>query len=126
VGRRSVAARRLAEHAVPVTVSEAKKLDRVHVLKEQNLSSFGFVNSLLNRFKPAKTAKGELTRANAWLTVSQYLLLRCLVAAILYFVPRALVGVPLLAIASIPIGLMIPRVGLLVLARRRLKAFEAQ
>jgi tight adherence protein B len=125
-GRRSAMTRRLVEHAVPVAHSEAKHLDRVNVLKEQNLSSFGVLNAFLIRFKPARTAVGELTRANVWLTVTQYLLVRCLVAAILYFVVKTVMGIPLVALAAIPVGLMLPRIALIVLARRRRKAFEGQ
>jgi tight adherence protein B len=125
-GRRSATARRLAEHEVPVGHSEAKRLDRVNVLKEQNLSRFGVLNALLVRFRPARTAVGELTRANVWLTVTQYLLVRCLVAAICFFVVKAVAGVPLLPLAGIPVGLMLPRIALIVLARRRRAAFEAQ
>jgi tight adherence protein B len=126
VGRRSAMTRRLTEHAVPVAVNEAKRLDRVHILKEQNLSVFGVVSAILSRFKPAQTAVGELTRANVWLTVPQYLLVRCLVAAILFFVARTVTGIPLFGIVAIPIGLMLPRIALLVLAHRRRKAFEGQ
>jgi tight adherence protein B len=125
-GRRSATTRRLLEHVVPITVNEAKRLDRVNVLKEQNLSPFRVVNAILNRFKPARTAVGELMRANVWLTVPQYLLVRFLIATILYFVVKTVTGVPLFGIVAIPVGLMLPRVALLVLARRRQKAFEAQ
>jgi tight adherence protein B len=125
-GRRSATTRRLHEHAVPVTVNEAKRLDRVNVLKEQNLSPFRVVNAIFSRLKPARTAVGELTRANVWLTVPQYLLLRCLIAAILFFVLKTVTGVPLFGLVAIPVGLMLPRIALLVLANRRQKAFEAQ
>jgi tight adherence protein B len=125
-GRRSATTRRLLEHAVPVTFNEAKRLDRVNVLKEQNLSPFRVVNAIFSRLKPARTAVGDLMRANVWLTVPQYLLLRCLIAAILYFVMKTVTGVPLFGIAAIPVGLMLPRIALLVLANRRQKAFEAQ
>jgi tight adherence protein B len=125
-GRKSSTAKRLEEHTVPVSVNESKKLERVNVLKEQNLSSYGAVNAVLIRLKPARTAVGELMRANVWLTVAQYLLLRCLVASILFFVVRALSGVPLVALVAIPVGLMLPRIALLVQASRRRKAFEGQ
>jgi tight adherence protein B len=125
-GRKSATTRRLQEHEVQIAHSEAKKLDRVNVLKEQNLSSFGVVNAILNRLKPARTAAPELVRANVWLTVTQYLLLRLLVAAILFFVVKTVTGVPLFGLVAIPVGLMLPRIALLVLASRRRQAFEGQ
>ncbi|MFL5761822.1 MAG: type II secretion system F family protein [Thermomicrobiales bacterium] len=125
-GRRSATTRRLAEHAMPVTVNEAKRLERVNVLKEHQLSAISALNAVLGRFKPARTAVGELTRANAWLTVSQYLFVRCLLAAVAYFAVNAITGTPFLGVAAVPVGLMLPRIALLVLANRRRKAFEGQ
>jgi tight adherence protein B len=125
-GRKSSTAKRLEEHTVPVSVHEAKRLERVNVLKELNLSRFGVVNAILVRFKPARTAAPELTRANVSLTVAQYLSLRCLVAAILFVVVKAFTGEALIALVGIPVGLMLPRIALIVLAHRRLAAFEAQ
>jgi len=126
-GRRSGATRRrLDEHTVPVSSHELKRLERVNVLKEQNYSSWGVVNALLRRFKPARTAAGELMRANVWLTVPQYLLARCLFAAFLFVGVRIVIGNPLFALPAIPIGLMVPRLLLIRQGRRRRAAFEAQ
>ena len=118
--------RRLEHHEVQLALAEAKRLDRVNVLKEQNYSSLRLLNAILRKFKPAQTAAGELLRANLRLTVPQYLLLRFLIAAILYIAARTASGFPTYSLAAFPIALMIPRVVLVVLGRRRRTAFEAQ
>ena len=126
-GRRGTATRRrLDEHAVPVAVNETGRLERVNVLIEQRYSSIGVVNAVLRRLKPARTAAGELTRANASLSVPLYLLIRCLFAAILYVAVKIAIGSPLLALPAIVAGLMLPRLALRYLASRRHAAFEAQ
>ena len=118
--------RRLDEHTVPVAVSAAPRLERVNVLIEQRYSSVGAVDAVLRRFKPARSAVGELVRANVRLSVSQYLLVRCLAGAILYVAVKTVTGIPLLALPAILAGLMLPRLALGYLARRRHAAFEAQ
>jgi tight adherence protein B len=126
-GRRSAKTRRrLEEHEVPVFVNDAKPFEKVNVLKEQNYSSIGFVNAILRRFKPARTAAGELLRANVSLTVPQYLLARALLAGILFYAIRAATGNTIFALPAIPVGLMLPRIALIVRASRRRKAFEGQ
>ena len=125
-GRRGAAARRLGEHAVQVAAQDLRRLERVDVLKHEHYSSFGLADAFLRRFKPARTGAHELMRANAWLTVSQYLLARCLVAALLFFAVRTATGILLLAIPAILIGLMLPRLLLVMQARRRRIAFEGQ
>ncbi len=104
----------------------APLLERVNVLIEQRYSSVGAVDAVLRRFKPARSAVGELVRANVRLSVSQYLLVRCLAGAILYVAVKTVTGIPLLALPAILAGLMLPRLALGYLARRRHAAFEAQ
>lgn len=128
IGGRSAAVmrRRLDEHAVPVTAYEAKRLDRVKVLKEQNYSSIRVANVLLRRLKTAETASGDLMRSDVGLTVPQYLLARLIAGVLVAYAVRAVMGIPILAVPGFLIGLMLPRVILLILARRRRIAFEAQ
>jgi tight adherence protein B len=125
-GRRGATARRLEAHVVPVEVTTGRRIEHVHVLRDQHYSPLRIWDAVLRRFKPARTAHEELTRANAWLSVSQYLMLRGLVAAILFVAMSMLTGIPLLGLPAIPIGLMLPRIGLRFLARRRRQAFEKQ
>ena len=118
--------RRLDDHTVGIRIKEPKRLERHSVLKEYNFSSIGLLNTILRRLKPAQTAAVELLRANSPVTVTQYLLGRILLAAAAFFVVNAVTGVLLFAIPIAPVVLMLPRVMLVVLAKRRLKAFEGQ
>jgi tight adherence protein B len=124
--RRGAAGRRLQDHAVPVVDNDSQRLERVHVLREHHYSTIGVVDAILRRFKLARTAADELMRANAWLTVSQYLLLRCVVASFLFVAVKTLTGITLLAIPAIVVGLILPRIALRLQARRRRIAFEGQ
>jgi tight adherence protein B len=126
-GRRGAAThRRLDEHAVPVALNEAKRLERVDVLIEQRYSSSHLMEAVLRRLRPARTAAIELTRADVPLGVPVYLLARCFLAGILYVAVDTAIGIPLLPLAAIPVGLMLPRLALLHLGRRRHAAFEGQ
>lgn len=119
--------RRLDEHTVPVAVNEARRLERINVLIEQRYSCLGVVDALLRRFRPARTAASELTQADVPLSVSLYLFIRCLFAAILSVAANVAANIPLAAaLVTIPIGLMLPRLTLRHLVRRRHAAFEAQ
>ncbi len=118
--------RRPDEHSVPVAHNEARRIERVDVLIDQRYSSSSVVNAILRRLRPARTAATELTRANAPLSVGLYLLVRCLFAAILYVAVNMATGTPLLALGTIPVGLMLPRLVLRHLGRRRHAAFEGQ
>lgn len=118
--------RRLDEQTVAMVAKESKRLTRRHVLKEYRYSSIDPLNAMLRRFRPAQTAAVELTRANLELTVTHYLLGRVLLTMVAAYAVYVFTGVLLYAIAVAPVVLMLPRVLLVVQARRRQKAFEAQ
>jgi len=118
--------RRMDEHAVPVAVREAKRLERRHVLKDYSYSSVGLVNAVLGRLRPAQTAAVELTRSNVALGVAPYLIGRVLLAVVAFYIVRTFTGSLIFAIPAVPVGLMLPRIVLIVKARRRHKAFEGQ
>jgi tight adherence protein B len=124
-GRRATVRRRLDDHAVHVAVEEAKRLDRLRVLKQQAYSSLPFVQSILSHFRPARTAARELVRAGSPLTVAQYLSIRLAFAGAAIAVTSFAIGVIWLAPPAAIAAVMLPRVVLIVLVRRRLQAFEA-
>jgi tight adherence protein B len=125
-GRRATVRRRLDDHAVQVAVEDAKRLDRIRVLKQQTYSSLPIVQVILTHLRPARTAAGELTRANASLTVSQYLFLRLVLGAVAFALASFFSGIIWLGFPAAIVAIMIPRIALVVLARRRHRAFEAQ
>ncbi len=118
--------RRLDHHAVQVKVTEAKRLDRVNILKERTYSNVAPVNVLLSRFKPARTAAVELTHANMKITVAQYLAFRFALAAACFVALRVAFGSPIFGLAAALVAVMAPRVLVWLRIRRRLTAFEAQ
>ncbi|HET8523470.1 MAG TPA: type II secretion system F family protein, partial [Thermomicrobiales bacterium] len=118
--------RRLDEHEVQVARNEARRLERREVLKEQNYTSIAALNSILARLRTAHTAAVELARADVPLTVPQYLLARPLFAAIAAAIAVRLTGISYVAIPVFLVGLMAPRLGLKIKARRRKAAFEGQ
>ncbi len=118
--------RRLDEHTVAVTVTEAKRLARRNVLREHTYSSIGPLNAVLLRFRPAQSAAVELARANVPLSVTQYLLGRVLLAVVAYYVVNIVTGVVVFALLAVPVTLVVPRLLLIMHARRRRKAFEGQ
>ncbi|MDP9472487.1 MAG: type II secretion system F family protein [Chloroflexota bacterium] len=122
----AVVRRRLDDHAVDVRLSEAKRLDRIKVLKGQTYSSIPALNAMLARFKPARTAALDLLYSQVRLSVPQYLLLRLVLAVGLYFALQAVGWGALLSASAGLVGLMLPRVLLILQARRRRAAFEAQ
>ncbi len=125
-GRQATLQRRLDIHAVQVSVEESRRLEHVQVLKQQIYSSVPALQAVLKRFRPARTAASELTRASVGLTVMQYLVIRLLAGVVLALVAWALTGSALLAPPAAVVGLMAPRVLVIVRAHRRKKAFEAQ
>ncbi len=122
----AVVRRRLDDHAVDVAVREAKRLERIDVLKGQSYSAVPTLDSLLRRFKPARTAHEELVRADLLLSVPQYLLARIFLAVGIYVALRMTSLHPMFAVAAVIPGVMLPRVALILAGRRRLKAFEGQ
>jgi tight adherence protein B len=96
------------------------------VLKQRVYSSIPLVQAMLKRFGPARTAAVELTRASVKLSVSQYLLLRLLTGAMTAFLMVVVTGSLLPAPLGVILGVMLPRIYLVVRAHRRKKAFEAQ
>ncbi|MBA2277384.1 MAG: type II secretion system F family protein [Chloroflexia bacterium] len=118
--------RRLDEHAVAVEVKNSKRFEHRNVLKEHRYSVIGPWNAVLKRFKPAQTAAAELTRANIKLTVTPYLFGRVLLAAGGFLIVRQVTGVLVFAIPVIPLGLILPRMYVIMTAKRRLKAFDGQ
>jgi tight adherence protein B len=125
--RRPVAVRRrLVDHAVQVEVEAAHRLGRVQVLKDDTYSTVPILQAVLKRFKPARTAVGELQRASIQLSVLQYLFVRLLAGAGLFVVLWLATASPLVGGIGVFVGPLVPRIYLVVRARRRLKAFEAQ
>jgi tight adherence protein B len=125
-GRRSAVRRRLDDHAVQVAIEDARRLDRIQVLKQQTYSSLPILHALLSRVRPAHTAARELALANIRLTVPQYLLLRLVAGAAGVLILGLVVGSFVIALPVAIVGLMLPRIVLIIRARRRQKAFEAQ
>ena len=124
-GRRTTVRRRLDDHAVQVAIEDAKRLDRIRVLKQQTYSSLPVVQSVLARQRPAKTAAHELARAGSHLTVAQYLLIRFAVGGAAAAVTALTTGLIWLAPPVALVAVILPRIVLKVLAHRRLQAFEA-
>ncbi len=118
--------RRIDHHAVEVETRDGKRLERINVLKDGAYSPSPLLDALLRRFRPARTAVGELARADWNLTVLPYLLLRLLVAAGAGAVVWLVTGNPLFAGAAGAAGILLPRFLLRWSGRKRLKAFEAQ
>ena len=115
--------RRLASHNVDVSAAEAKRLERIAVLKRQSRGS-GPERGRLGR--PADTAARELGRAGWELSVRKYLLLRVVAALITYLIAIAVIGNGLLALPAALVGLAAPRIWVRRVAKQRLQAFEAQ
>jgi tight adherence protein B len=118
--------RRLDGHAVPIEVAAARRRARLNLLKEPTYSSVAAVNAVLRRLRPARTAVGELLRADSRLSVAQYLAVRAAVAGVGFLAVRVVAGNAFVALAAGLVGVMAPRVTLIVIARRRRTAFEAQ
>jgi tight adherence protein B len=125
-GSRSAVRRRLDDHRVEIGKEDVKRLTRVQVLKQQTFSRIPLIHSLLSHFRPAQTAARELARANVSLAVSSYLLIRLFAGSGLFLVGAKIIGQPLIALPLVIVGLMMPRIVVIVRARRRLAAFEAQ
>lgn len=127
VGRKPAAVqRRLDSHAVAIAAAEVKRQERIDILKERNLSGLPLGNRFLAGFRPARTAARELSRANSSLGVGSYLLMRLLIGIVLGVIAQVAVGNVLVALAGVPLGLMLPRFWVRRSARKRLKAFEGQ
>lgn len=125
-GRRATVRRRLDDHTVQVAVEDAKRLDRIQVLKRQAYSSLPFLERILSHLRPARTAARELVRAGASLTVTQYLLIRLALGGVACLAVWFATGSIWPAVPAAAVAIMVPRVVLVVLTRRRLQAFEAQ
>jgi tight adherence protein B len=125
-GRRTTVRRRLDDHAVKVAVEDAKRLDRIRVLKQQTYSSLPILQAILAHLRPARTAARELTRANAPLTVTQYLAIRLILGVGTLLLALFAIGSAWIALPAAIIAMILPRIGLNVRARRRHRAFEAQ
>ncbi len=118
--------RRLDDHVVRVEVVEAKRLERINVLKEPIYSTTPGLNAVLRRFRPARTAARELAHANSRMTVFQYLLIRLLLGSGLGVGVWLVLGNPLFAGGITVLGIAAPRISLRRRATKRLKAFEGQ
>jgi tight adherence protein B len=125
-GRHATVRRRLDDHAVPVAVEDAKRLDRVRLLKQQTYSSLPILQALLSHVRIARTADQELTRANARLTVPQYLTVRLATGAGSFLLVWFAIGSVWLALPAAIVGSMLPRAVLALRIHRRRQAFEAQ
>ncbi len=121
----AVVRRRLDDHAVAVVVHEAKRLERIKILKEQRLSSVPVLDAILRRFKPATTAIDELARANLGLPVLLYLILRVVVPVAAFYAVWLMTGSVLYALPCVPL-LWVPRVFVVIKGKRRNAAFEDQ
>jgi tight adherence protein B len=124
--RRSAVRRRLDDHAVQVAVDEAKRLDRVKVLKQQTYSSLPILNAILSHVRPARTAAHDLAKANVSLTVPQYLTIRLAASAVAFVLVVFATGSVWFGPPAALVILIAPRIVLIVHAGRRKKAFEAQ
>lgn len=124
-GRRATLRRRLDDHAVQVAVEDARRLDRIKVLKQQTYSSLPFVQAFLTHLRPARTAAYELARAGSHLTVAQYLSIRLAVGGAAAAVAWLATGLVWIAPPVAVVALIIPRFVVKYLAHRRLQAFEA-
>jgi tight adherence protein B len=124
-GRRTNVRRRLDDHAVQVTVEDAKRLNRINVLKQQTYSSVPVAQAVLAHLRPARTAAQELARAGSRMTVAQYLFIRLVAGGVAAAVVWLATGLIWLAPPVAVVALMLPRIVLRFLARQRLHAFEA-
>jgi len=115
--------RRLANHNVDVSAAEAKRLERIALLKRQIRGS-GPERGRLRR--PADTAARELGRAGWDLSVRKYFLLRIVAALVTYLIAIAFTRSGLLALPVALVGLAVPRIWIRRVAKQRVKAFEAQ
>lgn len=116
---------RLARHSVQVSVDEVARRQRLNILRQQEFSRFGPLDRILRRVKAGRTAHYELIHAHATITVTQYFLIRW-GAAFVFGIIFALIAGPLLLLVGAVLGFMVPRIVVKLLARRRLKRFEAQ
>lgn len=114
--------RRLQEHAVAVASGDAKRRERINVLKRQATGA----NRLLDRFRPTDAAAVDLARAGLDLSMSAYFLLRVAAAVIAFLAVLIFAGNVLFAIPAALVGAQVPRIWLRRKGKARLKAFEAQ
>lgn len=124
--RSATVRRRLDDHAIDVTVAEAQRLEQLQIVKNERYSSIPFVNALLKRLRPARTAAPELARAGSSLGVAPYLVLRAVLGAALFVVVWLALGSPWLALPALLLGLMLPRMVLRHRGQKRRAALEAQ
>ena len=120
--------RRLQDHSVAVTASEAHRVERINVLKARGIedAALGNSGSRLSRSKIVRTAARELSRAGVTTTVRRYLLIRVLLGVVLAVVAAVVLGNPLFAIPAAIVGMMAPRFLVRRKGKGRLLAFEAQ
>jgi tight adherence protein B len=118
--------RRLDAHAVTVDREQAKRLDRIQVLKNRTRRSVSGANPSESRMKFLRTAARELEAAGGSLTVGRYLLMRLIVAALAAVAVMAVGLNPLVIFVAGPIGFMLPRFMLRRHGKKRMSAFEAQ
>jgi tight adherence protein B len=118
--------RRLELHSVAIATGETKRQERIDVLKDTHLSGLPLGNKFLGRFRPARTAALELSRAHSALNVGPYLLMRLLIAILLFVVARLANQSLLFAIGGVALGLFAPRLWIRRQWHKRLKAFEGQ
>ncbi len=121
----AVVRRRLDDHAVALVAFEAKRLERIKVLKVQRLSSIPALDAILRRFKPARTAVEELTRADVHCPILLYLILRVVLPVGSFYAVSFLAGSVLYAIPTVLL-LWVPRLAVVLMGKRRIKAFEDQ
>ena len=127
MNRRPAAVRqRLSDHAVQVAVIDAKRVERINVLKEPVYSTAPGLNTLLRRFRPARTAVPDLIHADVKLSVLHYLLMRLLVGVGLGLCLQLITQNRFYAIGAALVGLMLPRIYLIRRGRQRRKDFEDQ
>ena len=124
-GRSSDVKRRLDAHIVRVSVDEAKRLERLNVLKAETYSGIPLLDVVLTKIRPARTARVELRQADISLSASQYLLGRLILALALAAGVWLIQG-PLFSPLGVVAGLVLPRLFVRHRIRRRKKAFEGQ
>jgi tight adherence protein B len=118
--------RRLTSHEVAVATMEAKRQERLNVLKRERYSSVSIIDAILGKLRPARTAVHELTRANSSLGVVSYLMIRVVAGVVASAIVQLVLSNILLALLAFFVGLMLPRMQVRRRGKKRIAAFEAQ
>jgi tight adherence protein B len=119
-------AARLEEHAPRERAADGSEIERVVVLRESVLARREGLTGRLQKLPMWQTAEQDMVAAAMKPNVEKYLLIRFVLAVVLFALITVLLQKPLFGLAGALIGWMLPRMMVKRKASKRLAAFEAQ